>query len=401
MSPRRRSEPVHGRPLVGVAVMGVVGTMFVIGELNRRDGETEFGIVLSILLVTLIAALLITRKPNHTISWLMAGAAVSGGIAGLSASVWEPGSTELNVLQAVIAAMSGPSWFGLLMFVFVLIPLYFPTGDPPSPRWKWVAVGPSVGWAIMSFMWAFQERFCFEWDGSMCLSAVDNPFGIPGMENPEQTLIGGIAFGTLGAGAIAALISLVVRFRRADVTERLQIKWVLLGLSVFVGGTVLLELVWMGLLGRPEPTGPVFFWINQISWLVIPGSVALAILRYRLYDLDRIISRGVSYVLLLSLLGTVALALVALLTLVLPSRDPLVVAVATLASAALFNPLRVRVRLWVDRRFNRSRFNAVHVAEQFAGSLRNRVDPDDVVHDWLDVVSETMQPAAVGVWVRS
>lgn len=401
VSSRRSAESSRGRPVLGGAILAVVGSMFVIGELNRTDGDGEVGIVLSIILVTLIAALLVAKRPGHVVSWLMAGAAVFGGIAGLSASVWAPGTTELSALQAVIAAVSGPSWFGLLLFIFVLIPLYFPTGAPPSRRWTWVALAPSVGWVVMSVLWAFQERFCTDWDGSRCLSSVDNPFGIPGVENPEQSLLGSAAFAALAVGAVAALISLVVRFRRADVTERLQIKWVLLGLGVFVGGTVILELVWMGLLGQPEPTGPIYYWINQISWLVIPGTVALAILRYRLYDLDRIISRGVSYVLLLALLAVVALALVALMTLALPSRDPLVVAVATLASAALFNPLRVRTRIWVDRRFNRTRFNATHVAEQFAGSLRNRVDPDDVVNDWLDVVSETMQPASVGVWVRS
>jgi O-antigen/teichoic acid export membrane protein len=133
----------------------------------------------------------------------------------------------------------------------------------------------------------------------------------------------------------------------------------------------------------------------------IPVSIAIAVLKYRLYDLDRIVSRTVTYALVAALLvaayGLIVLGLGSFL-----GRDnPLAIAAATLAAAALFNPLRTRIRGWVDRRFNRSRYDAERVIEGFVSSMRDRVDPDGLVEGWIGVATETMQPTAVGAWVRS
>jgi hypothetical protein len=134
--------------------------------------------------------------------------------------------------------------------------------------------------------------------------------------------------------------------------------------------------------------------------LLVPFSVGFSVARYRLYDIDRIISRTVSYALVAGFLGLVFFGLVTAVGAVSPGESPLAVAASTLAVAALFNPVRKRVQGWVDRRFNRSRYDAEKVMEGFAGSLQDRVDPDGVVDGWVAVVEETMQPSSVGVWVR-
>jgi len=130
-------------------------------------------------------------------------------------------------------------------------------------------------------------------------------------------------------------------------------------------------------------------------------AVAIGVLRYRLYEIDRIISRTVGYLLVVALLGAVFFGVVTTLSSVLPTESQLAVAASTLAVAALFNPLRRRVQEWVDRRFNRSRYDAQRVMERFAGSLQGRLDHDGVVEGWVEVVAETMQPEAISVWVRN
>jgi hypothetical protein len=403
VSPRDTTTEPRPRPVLGVLVVLVVGSLFVIGELSTAgEQEAETGIMLAIVLVTLIAGFLVTKRPNHPISWLMAAGALAGGIAGMSAEALPPGSTEMAGFQAVVALLSGGSWYGMLLFVLVLIPLLFPTGSPPSPRWRWVTWLSVTTWVIMSALWMLQESFCTDWDSSdtVCTASVENPIGIPGLQNPEQSPVGSFLFGTLVVCSLIALSSLVVRFRRSKGIERQQIKWVLLSVSLFVVGSVLIDEIWIRVLGQAEPTGPFFYWLDQLLWLIIPVSVAVAILRYRLYDIDRVISRTVSYVIVIGLLVLIYALAVTGLTTLLDTDSSLVVAGSTLAVAALFNPLRRRVQSGVDHRFNRTRYDAELVVAGFTGSLRDEVDPERVTDGLVSVVKETMHPASAGIWVR-
>jgi hypothetical protein len=255
---------------------------------------------------------------------------------------------------------------------------------------------------MMSALWMLQESFCTDWDSTdtICTASVDNPIGITGLHNPEDSILGDVLLATLVICSLFALASLVVRFRRSRGMERQQIKWVLLSVSLFVVGNVLIEEIWIRAFGQPEPSGPFFSWLEDLMWLIVPVSVALAILRYRLYDIDRVISRTVSYVIVIGLLAFVYALGVTGLTTLLDTDSPLVVAGSTLAVAALFNPLRRRVQRWVDHRFNRTRYDAERVMAGFTGSLRDEVDPDSVVAGWVSVVNKTMHPASSGVWVR-
>jgi hypothetical protein len=132
----------------------------------------------------------------------------------------------------------------------------------------------------------------------------------------------------------------------------------------------------------------------------IPVTIGIAITRYRLYEMDRILSRTVTYAVVVALLAAVYFGAIAVLTVFLPSDSPLVVAASTLAAAALFTPLRRRVQGWVDQRFNRSRYDTEKVMRGFTESLRDEVDGEEMVRGWIGVVSDTMQPVAAGVWVR-
>jgi hypothetical protein len=155
----------------------------------------------------------------------------------------------------------------------------------------------------------------------------------------------------------------------------------------------------LGLFGFDEVPLLVDIWVT-VSITAIPIAATLAVLRYRLYDIDRIISRTVTYAIVIVLLALVYALGVTGLTSLLDTDSPLVVAGSTLAVAALFNPLRRRVQRGVDHRFNRTRYDAEQVVARFTGSLRDEVDPDRVTDGWVSVVNDTMHPASAGVWVR-
>jgi hypothetical protein len=194
-----------------------------------------------------------------------------------------------------------------------------------------------------------------------------------------------------------AVVSLFIRYRKAGVIEKLQLKWFLLAGASFMAALVT-EVV-LSAMGFDETPLPLDIWIS-LSIVAIPVAATLAVLRYRLYEIDRIVSRTVTYVVVIVLLAVVYAVGLTALTSLLDTDSPLIVAGSTLAVAALFNPLRRRVQRGVDHRFNRSRYDAERVMDGFSGSLRDEVDPDRVVTGWLSVVNETMHPSSAGIWVR-
>jgi hypothetical protein len=272
------------------------------------------------------------------------------------------------------------AWVGALFPVGVsLLIMVFPTGRPLG-WWRVLMIGPIVGFATTVI-------------GAFLL------WGLPVEVLADSTRISQIeGYGFVDAGfilgfffSVPATVSVVARFRRAGFVERQQIKWLLAATCVFAvayiaGAVTAYEWVW---------------WIVGAAMAAIPLSILLAVLRYRLYEVDRIISRTVAYLIVIALLGAVYLGGLSAMTSLLPAESPLAVAGSTLAVAALFNPIRRRVQGWVDRRFNRSRYDAEKVMERFAGSLQGQVDSEGLVDGWVEVVSRTMQPASVAVWVRA
>jgi hypothetical protein len=194
---------------------------------------------------------------------------------------------------------------------------------------------------------------------------------------------------------VACVAAMVQRFRKAGAVEREQMKWLMLAVGFYgvVYGT-------LAVINGEQPLG----WVDvlfALSLASIPVAIAIAVLRYRLYDIDRLLSRTVSYTVVVGLLAALFFGTISVLTSLLPAPSDVTIAASTLAVFALFNPLRKRVQNAVDRRFNRSRYDSRIVMEHFADTLRDQVDADQVVDGWVGAVSETMQPVSVGVWLRS
>ncbi len=193
-----------------------------------------------------------------------------------------------------------------------------------------------------------------------------------------------------------AVVGAVMRFRRSTGIERQQMKVFAGALSISIVGMAL-NLILYELGNEPAANALFAIWV-----LVLVSSIAVAVLRYRLYDFDRVVSRTVSYALLVLILGAVYVAgAVWLPTRIVGEQSPLFVAGSTLAVAALFTPVRRRVMTWVDRRFYRSRYQLERVMDDFSSHLQDQVDPDRMASDWVNLVTDTLRPTTAGVWVRS
>jgi hypothetical protein len=274
------------------------------------------------------------------------------------------------------------AWIGALLPIGVtLLILVFPTGKAVG-WWRLVMVPPLAG--LLSTI-----------VGAVLL------WGLPLPTLINDDLVSRVdAYGLVDAGfivgfafAVPAAVSMVARYRRAELTERQQIKWLLAATSLFAVVYVVAVIT--------EDSNETAWLVLSAALAAIPLAIILAVLRYRLYDIDRILSRAISYLIVLGFVGGAYLLGLTALANVLPAESPLAVAASTLAVAAFFNPVRTRVQTAIEKRFNRSRYDAQRVMETFSSSLREDLDPDAVVGGWVGVVAETMQPTSVGVWVRT
>jgi hypothetical protein len=338
-----------------------------------RDGLTGDGLVFIIGALTMFAtgALLVWRVPGNRISWLVL--VVAFGLA-IMVLFDDAASGEVGEV------FTGIALFGIVLpGMGVFVPLWFPNGQPLTPRWRWVSITAVIGvigiiggWALLALQGA----------ASADVNACDS---IGSCSN-----IGGLLL--LLLAVVGAIVSLVVRWVRSKGVERLQMKWLVLAFGVFLIGVI------------AEFGGFQYSLVANVflplGLFLIPVAIFAAVTRYRLYEIDRILSRTVTYAIVIALLASVYFAGLAALTTVLSTDSPLAVAASTLAAAALFNPVRKRVQDWVDRRFNRSRYDAQRVMDRFSDSLQQEVEQDHLVQGWVGVVSETMHPAAAWVWIK-
>jgi hypothetical protein len=349
--------------LVGAAgllsLFGVVGSVL-------RGVDLEF-IAVGVVFY-LVAALTVVRVPENRVSWTLFATAVGSAFTALH---WLGGwaGRLLNFIGIFVLILPG---------LGVLLPLWFPTGSPPTRRWRWVEI---VAWSGIAGITA-----------AIALGAIGGEVNddIEGCLSVSSCIeLGGLLLIFVAMGA--AMTALVVRWFRSEGIERQQMKPVVLAFSIFTVGTA----IEFGV-EQDHPVGQVLLLIGA---LLIPVSIGAAIVRYRLYDIDRIISRTLSYAVVVGLLGLMVAAVATIAGA--QFDEPWVVAATTLGVAAMFNPVRRRVQGWVDRRFNRSRYDAQRVMDEFASSLRDRVDQVGIVEGWLEVVTETMQPSSMGVWVNA
>lgn len=335
----------------------------------------------------LLVGLVITvRRPRHPIGWGFASAGLFFSLQLVADAYADAGLHHHAGLPAAAYVGNVTQWiFAPAITLGYTLPfLWFPEGKLLSPRWRWVARIGVVGTLVMVAVNVMAPGPLNNYP------SVRNPLGV-GLAGTAAIEIFG--FLTYIGAMFAAALSIVLRYRRSTGFERLQMRWLMVGVA---GAVVSLaaQLVFALVTGDVGP--------SVLLLGVLPVCAGIAILRYRLFDIDRVVSRAVSYLLVTGWLAGVYVGCIALAEAVLPvGSSSVTVAASTLAVAALFQPVRRRVQRAVDHRFNRARYDAARTVEAFAGRLRDEVDPDVVTGDLLEVTRRAVQPSSVSVWVAS
>jgi hypothetical protein len=346
-----------------------------------------------------VGALLAARRPMNNVGWLFLADGLL--IALYAASRVYLAWTAVEAAEAIWSAMLLVATVAYFLASGIVTPrllLLIPDGELPSSRWRLVYVGQAVAMGLLVILLLTPGDLLLAQGDLRTRSGSANPIGIEALRDLE-----GIMFGLLdllvNALVLGAGASLVVRFRRSEGIERAQLKWVALagvlaGISL-IGYTVL------------SPTAP---WLTHFSYAIggvaaclFPIAIGIAVLRYRLYEIDRLISRTIGWAIVTGLLGAAFVVLVLGLTSVLgrvTGGDTLAVASSTLVVAALFSPVRSRVQGAVDRRFDRSRYDGEQLVAAFGERLRDEVDLATITTEVLTTVDAAVRPSPVGLWLR-
>jgi hypothetical protein len=387
---RRRWAPYLAWTALAVTVALMVGGAVLWEVTNTSaDGTMSENLLtgLAFLSFPAMGATIASRRPSNAIGWLLLGVGLVASllIACMGYAVYGLVYSEQGAPGATLAAwFVAWLWFPLITTIPTFLPLLFPTGAPPSRGWRPVAWLNAALVVIVSFPAMVEERLA---EGNY---NVPNPIGIAGLGDTEDqvfSIMGPVLLLAIGL----SLASLIFRYRRAATQERQQLKWIAFAIGVLFVLTILED-------GFNLAVPALIF---PLTLMAIPASMAIAVLKYRLYEIDRIISRTVAYGALTAILagGYLVLVLVLQSLLPVPAESPLIVAVSTLAVVAAFGPLRRRVQRIVDRRFNRTSYDAQVMVESFTRRLRNEVELESLTQDLTGVVSQTMHPRHVSVWL--
>jgi hypothetical protein len=358
-----------------------------------RAGPSIVALATQIVLFSVVGALIASHRPENPIGWIFLtvgffyGLLNAGDQYAVYALLRNPGSLPLGAEASWLGQWIWAPGLGLIL---VFLPLLFPDGHPPSHRWRPVAWlgGLSIGLAVVS--------------SAILLWPERGPALVTGDESQPhlwEVLVVFVALPLMLLAGAGAVISLIVRFRWARGDERQQIKW--------FASAAALTLVWILVFGQSTLRGLPGVIVDLSALLVIPSipiATGVAILKYRLYDIDRIINRTLVYgpltaALVLVYFGSVV-GLQALFRTLSGQESTLAVVASTLAIAALFGPLRRRVQDFVDRRFYRRKYDARKTLEAFSVKLRDETDLEALNDELVRVVREAMQPAHVGLWLR-
>src|SRR5215204_6476664 len=363
---------------------------------NTHIYNTWLDNTLNAVFFSTVGAIVASRRPENLVGWLLClyGFAQSIDLFSAQYAIYallaQPNSLPAGVAMAWVSSWLPPIIIGFSVF-FILL---FPTGRLPSRRWRWLT------WLTVAFMLVGVISDAFSPGPVDGLGPIRNPLGIEGFSNAYTAIIYTMVATFL---LVAAASSVFVRLRRAIGVERQQIKWFAYAAAATVIGLVLAYVI-------PEMID-VPLWFERIGYTILlvlipamPISIGIAILKYRLYDIDVIINRTLVY-------GSLTVTLVALyfggivvlqrvFVLLTGEKSTLAVVASTLAIAALFSPLRHRVQGFVDRRFYRSKYDARKTLEGFSAKLRDETDLDALDNELVVVVRETMQPAHVSLWLR-
>jgi hypothetical protein len=339
-----------------------------------------------------VGALLIAKRPANLVGWIMAAVALMVGLfpTGDTYAAYVMTTRGHPDALAVFGAWTQSwYWFLLLVLVLIYLPLLFPEGRLPSRRWLPVAVLMGIGTSLAVVLGALTDTL----SGQDVDYRIDNPIGVEGLVPVEQLPVFGLLGLILGIGCVGALASVVVRFRRSRGVERQQIKWFLYAVVPLLLFPVVDYL--------PAILGNVV-----LGWMIIalPSAIGIAVLKYRLYDIDLVINRTLVYgalTLSLALIYFGGVVLVqATLRAVSGQESSLAVVASTLVIAALFNPLRRRIQTFIDRRFYRRKYDAARTLDAFSSKLREETDLDRLGGELVSVVGETMHPQHASLWLR-
>ena len=338
-----------------------------------------------------VGALVVSRQPRNAVGWLLwlTGALIGLSMASTAFAAWSLGAFDVQPPPAVLAAWITQWAFSpTLVIALLVLPLLFPDGRLPSRRWRW-----ALGFAVLVTVAAGLPDM---------LRA--GPLGPSTIPNPTAWTGDPVLLDALGAfNSISPILALpvvvaaaVVRYRRGSTIERLQLKW--------FGATAALAMISLSVaVVAPEPIGVLGFFGAMVAIALMPVAIGIAILRYRLYAIDRLVSRSISWTIVSLSLAAVFAGLVIALQAALAAvtqGQTLAVAASTLAAFALFQPLRRRVQGAVDRRFDRGRYDGLRLVDAYTESLRNEVDLGAIRNGMLATVATAVRPQHGAVWLR-
>jgi len=387
----RRSGP-PAAAVAGGALIVFTAAVIMLSLLARQPGYPVQPIMIAV--PTAAVGVLVARhQPRNPNGWLLLGIAaallLSTGAGAYSLVVYHLGRhLPLGPVGLVLYQLWSPA-----LTLFFLIILLFPDGHVPSPRWRWAVwaysllcagyLGLLIGVAVNAVA-GHQVRV----DGYGGLTVVDYPAGSFAAAQDTilvLTLVLGLSF------AARQLLTL----RRSSGMRRQQLKWLMYGAAIAVACAAL------SVPGYTASAG-IWAWLNgilSVGFIALPASIGVGILRYRLYEIDRLISRTLAYAIVTGLLIGAYAALAAMAHAVVSFRSPLAVALATLAAVAVFNPLRRRVQHGVDKRFNRARYDAEELISAFATRMQDATDLDEIRLDLLAVTSQALEPTRICLWL--
>jgi tryptophan-rich sensory protein len=376
-----RASPGRARWLAGT-LLGLTIVLLVLSLVIGFTGGETWNVVFAFIPVAIAFAVvgaLVAARTGNLLGWLLLGTGAGAAVVLVLRACAE---------RVPAAGLPGAAWvawvFTVVLWVtaplLVLPLLLFPDGRLPSPRWRpvvWVVI---IDWLALMVCPAlsdvnFSSNFPRLRDPVMLVAPLGTAYNL-------AEVVWTLVF-------LAGAAAMIVRFRRSGFEQRLQLKW-----FMYASAVAAVIVLAASQFGGNDPLAAF-----EIAFTLIPVAVGIAILKYRLYDIDRIISRTLAYAIVTGLLVGVYTGLVLVATQVFGLHTPVAVAAATLAAAALFNPLRRRVQHVVDRRFNRVRYDADQTVAAFAAQLRDAVDLDAVRADLVAVVNSAVEPAHISVWI--
>jgi len=388
---------------IGVAALIVsIGVFdFILTAHTHQLGVTTAAIASLATVTVLVGLLVAVRQPLNAMGWCLLGvpflAVVTLGAS--TYSVLDYRMRHGTLPLGAVAVMLQPAWAPTI-FLFVFALLIFPDGVVPSGLLRWVTLGMAAIGAVwitgaLGIALSTIIQHHVHVDGGGNLLTIDNPRGAWQWWGVVDTWILPVSVASLLLWGIAQ----VPKYRRSTGDRRLQLKWL-------YGGAVMAicsALVAVGTSGAKHTALPIHILVIAVviaGLAALPVSIGVGILKYRLYDIDRLMSRTLAYAIVTGVVVGLYVGIITLVTRVLGFSSPVAVAASTLAAVALFNPLRVRVQHVVDRRFNRARYDAEATIAGFTARLRDAVDLETVRSELLDVVNRAVEPAHVSVWIR-